>query len=160
MTQLIVQGIKELDTALKTLPKGMRKNYLRKALRRGGAIVRDKVKSKAPVGQGPTAKGLKHGRLKRLVRTKARRGGRTYVKVSVFYPKTDARQTGIAGRKNPRDAFYWKFVEFGTRFFPAQPYIRPVVDSSRAQVLRVSIQAVNEGVQKEFAKAKVKRGRA
>jgi HK97 gp10 family phage protein len=30
-----------------------------------------------------------------------------------------------AGRSNPNDPFYWRFLEFGTKFMAARPFLEP-----------------------------------
>lgn len=50
---------------------------------------------------------------------------------------------------NKKDAFYARFVEFGTSKSAARPFLRPAYDAARAKAL----QAANERMQAEVKKA-------
>lgn len=50
---------------------------------------------------------------------------------------------------NKKDAFYARFVEFGTSKMAARPFLRPAYDAARAKAL----QAANERMQAEVKKA-------
>lgn len=116
-----LQGFDDLITKLKAIAPAMRKRVLRNALAAGGRIVRDEAKRLAPILQNPTpyrTRGLIRKSL--AVRTSkiARRSGDVGVFVNV-------KPTKIArGAKSPRDPFYWRFLEFGTKKMAARPFLQ------------------------------------
>lgn len=54
-------------------------------------------------------------------------------------PRSLSAVVGIA-----RAAFYWKFLEFGTRFLSARPFVRPAADSNRLDHRRRLIAALQK----------------
>lgn len=45
-------------------------------------------------------------------------------------------------------ANYWMHQEFGTRYMPAHPYLRPAVDTGQAQALRAMIRVIEADIKK------------
>ena len=145
-----IQAIDDLNKLLEQLTPKLRKKTLRRAVRKAIVVTRDDIKATAPIRQSHKVvkyrKGIdrpKPGRLRRLVRVKARRGKRTYLKVSLFYP------TEGAGN-DPKNAFYWRFLEDGTKHMPAQPYILPAVDRTFNRVIRVMTGETRAGIAAEL----------
>lgn len=147
-----LEGAEALGKALRRLPPKLRKKHLRTAIRRGVALIRDDIKRTAPVRPAGTGgkDRPKPGRLRRLVRIKARRPKRGYLKVSLFYPVMKELGT----RNDPKNAFYWRFVVDGTRHSPANDYIQRSVDKNFRRVLSKVISETNSGVRSELAKLK------
>ncbi len=145
-------NVGNLDHLLRTLPRKMTNKHVRRATRQGAAMVRDRIKQIAPVRDRRNLgyrKGNRRpppGRLRRLVRSKGRRGKRTYTKASVFYPTEGAGHD----RKN---AFYWRFVNFGTRHMPPQPYIDVAAAQMFRPVVRHTVKEVNTGIRVEMRRA-------
>jgi HK97 gp10 family phage protein len=135
LAKIELTGFEELDRAFKVIPPKLRRKALRTAMRRGIVLIRDEVKQTAPIRQ--STKVIKYqdgvrpkpGRLRRLVRVKPRRPKRGYMKVSLLYP------TQGAGN-DPKNAFYWRFIEFGTRHFPARAYIRRATSKNFGKVVQ------------------------
>lgn len=129
-----IDGLRETIAELRGLPDKLRKRALRNALAAGGRVVRDAARKAAPVinpADPMVLKGYrKPGTLKRaiVVRTskRARRGGDLGVFVNVR-PANGAAK----GAKNPKDPFYWRFVEFGTKRTRPKPFLRPAVPQLR-----------------------------
>lgn len=114
----LIQGGRQLDDLLKTLPKKLERNVMRAALREGGVVMRNEVKSRVPVDDGD---------LRRSVRVSTRsRKGEVYASVK-------------AGNKK---AYYAGMVEFGTR-----PHLVKVDDRDRGinnrTGRRVSVTTIN-----------------
>lgn len=112
-----VEGLNRLLDALKKLPDEVSGRELRRAVSKGARVVKAAAKSNAPVATG---------RLKRViytVRDKDRSGRdvETYI--------TGVR-SGKRYQKKNNDAFYWRFVEFGTSKMAAKPFLRPAFDST------------------------------
>ena len=146
-----IQGAEELEKMLLALPKRLRVKHLRRAIRRGISLTRDDIKANAPVrstGDVAYRKGArrpKPGRLRRLVRIKARRGKRGYLKVSLFYPVEGAGN-------NPKNAFYHRFVRDGTRNMRGNDYVMRSADTTFPRVVAIVIAETNTGVREELAK--------
>lgn len=114
----LITGGRQLDDLLKTLPKKLERNVMRAALREGGVVMREEVKSRVPVDDGT---------LRRSVRVSTRsRKGEVYASVK-------------AGNKK---AYYANMVEFGTR-----PHLVKVDDRDRGinqrNGRRISVTTIN-----------------
>jgi HK97 gp10 family phage protein len=102
VTQVVeVRGLRELREALlRKIPENMQGKVLQKALSAGTApVVRD-ARQRAPV---------KSGVLKRAIhamRSKLNSNG-------IFEERIVRVRHGKKQQKNNRDAFYWRFIEFG-----------------------------------------------
>ncbi len=149
-----LKGFDSVERLLNQLPVKMRNKHLRRATNQAIAVVRNDIKSTAPVRGGDSRsyrrgqKRPKPGRLRRLVRSKARRGKKGYLKASLFYPTP----VGTSGN-DPKNAFYWRFVEFGTKHMPARHFIDRSVKRTFKRVLRKYVDNVRVGVREEIRKA-------
>jgi len=151
---LELEGATEVVKMLKALPPSVGKKHMRRAIRQGIILVRTTIKATAPQRSSAKSRGVRKGqkqtrpgRLRRLVRVKARRGKRGYLKVSLMYPTEGTSD-------NPKNAFYWRFVEFGTRIQQANPYIQRAVDLNFQGILRHVINETNKGLREELNKVK------
>ncbi len=158
---LKLEGAEELEKLLKRVPATVGKKHMRRAIRQSIVLVRNTIKATAPIRSAASKRGVrrgqrqvKPGRLRRLVRVKARRGKRGYLKVSLQYP-TEGKSD------NPKNAFYWRFVVDGFvhtngTFIPGNDYIQRAVDINFRGVLAHVIRETNAGVRAELAKSGVK----
>lgn len=127
-------GLKELDRAVKKLPKGMQRRVLNNALRAGGRVIQKKAKALVPVKTGTLKRSI-------VVRTgKAKQGAAT-----VFVTTTSGK-----GEKN--DAWYSHIVEFGGKRVRKQPFLRPAFDETHKEQLDAMGEALAQGIIKETAK--------
>lgn len=123
---LNVRGYDEIRAQLKALPDKLRRRAIANALRKGGRVVRDYARARTPVLKVSTRSGasaLRRG-VRRVgtvrdaisVRTSktAKRRGDVGVFVNVR-PLTKAQRIGgkWRGKVDPRDPFYWRWLEFG-----------------------------------------------
>lgn len=53
---------------------------------------------------------------------------------------------------DPRNAFYWRFVELGTINMPAHPFIRPAFDTTEELAARIAIQRMNQAIDEVLSK--------
>lgn len=112
-----LEGIDELERVLRELPKKIRTQALRKALREGAKAIQAEARRNAPVLQVAVPY-RKPGTLRRNIVIRAskfaRRAGDEGVFVGVR-PLSGARQKklGKAGAQNPNDPYYWWWQEFG-----------------------------------------------
>ena len=62
---------------------------------------------------------------------------------------TKAGPTGRVGL-NSKDAYYWKFVEFGTRRHPARPFFRPAADAEGDDYV-ARIRAIGPAIERDLS---------
>ena len=162
-----VRGIPELKAALASIVPKLRRQALRNALSAGARVVRDDARRRAPVlAAGMRAPYREPGTVKRaiVVRTskQARRKGDVGVFVNVR-PLPGAKYKTVRGlfggkrrvlasasqrsAKNPKDPFYWRFLEFGTKFMAARPFLQPAT-ARLADALDVFKRQIGPQIQK------------
>ena len=127
-----VEGLGELLRRMEALPKeitGKNGGPVRRALGRAARLVRDEVRTNAPRRSGNLVANIIAAR----VRDDRPAGVAERFVVSVRgkrqrYANTqENRRSGRVGKTYQRDgdAFYWKFIEFGTARLAARPFIQP-----------------------------------
>lgn len=129
-----IDGLQELSQALRELPKNIGRNVLRGSVNAGATVIRQEAVQRAPISTGPVADGHPPpGTLKKAIYQKQIREKSTDQK-QVFY--VGVRHGSTAGKKGSknrlsRDAYYWRFVEFGTVKMAAQPFLRPAFEAMK-----------------------------
>lgn len=129
-----VTGLSELAAALRELPQRIGKNVLRGSVAAGAAVVRIEAKSKAPVFTGDVSKGHPPpGTLKRAIYQKGIRELSDDQKQVFFVGVRQGKKYRNQGKKGDKsqDAYYWRWVEFGTSKQPAHPFLRPAFEASK-----------------------------
>jgi HK97 gp10 family phage protein len=119
MSSVQIVGLADLQSDFQKLAKAQSAKALRRATVAGAKVIRDEARARAP---------KKSGKLRRNI-------------VSAALRQKDAPGLATAGvrvRSNgkadsPNNAFYWRFVELGTQFMKATPFMRPAFDASIAQ---------------------------
>lgn len=107
-----IEGAKELDKVLASLPKAVGKAQLKSALRRSAKPIVKEARTRAPKDTGAMAKSIK-------VRTMTR----TRVPAAISIGP-DAEH------------FYGRFPEFGTSKIKATPFLRPAWDTNKRTVVK------------------------
>lgn len=150
-----INGLNELQKAMNALGRKASNRIAVKAMRKGGAIIRDKARANAPVLK-ETVPHRKAGTLKKAIhsRTKVGRNGKTntYVWVKGLSTKQILKfkdKTGKGSAYNPRDPFYWRFIEFGTSKMPARPFLRPAFEQSKAKAAEEIITTLHDEIIRE-----------
>jgi HK97 gp10 family phage protein len=133
-----IEGLAELNRALRELPQRIANRGLRTAVYAGAKVIRDEARHRAPkAAQSLGTKQPSAGTLKRSVIMKHIRelsgGGRQTFYVLVRQGKK-YRNQGKRGNLS-QDAWYWRFVEFGTRKMAARPFLRPALESRRREAV-------------------------
>lgn len=125
MIETTVTGLPDLKRALADLVPGLRRRVLRNALAAGARVVRDDAKQRAPVLQ-PTLRAPYRtpGTVKKAIVVRTSKVARRRGDVGVFVNVRPALK-GARGAKSKTDPFYWRFLEFGTRFMAARPFLQP-----------------------------------
>jgi HK97 gp10 family phage protein len=138
-----VQGAAELERALAALgPEATRVGRI--ALRKQANDLRDKVRAAAPVGEASTVRrrttkrGLvriaDYGRLRDNIKTREERARADNAVVM-------AVTTG--------NAFWGRFLEFGTRKMSARPFFRPVWDNAKPGIVQALTRALGAGIERK-----------
>lgn len=118
-TGFLVEGGEELKEALNALGEHASGTYLLHAVRRGGEITRDVAEQLAP-RSATGSKGRAPGHLAANITMVDETATPTLAEVSVGTERT---------------AFYGFFQEAGTRYHPAQPFLRPAADETQESVV-------------------------
>lgn len=132
---LNVRGIEDLKAELRAFPPKLRKRALMTALKAAGRVFRDEARRLTPRLQVPVFRKGQQIRTPGLVRQKLsvrpskiiRRQGDLGVFVNVR-PAQGAKVRKVGGKRigvrlserganNPRDPFYWRWLEFGKKGF-------------------------------------------
>lgn len=150
--ELKVSGLKELNDALKALPREVSEKLLNGAVAKAAAVIRDETKLRAPIALRAhfNYRGMKAppGTLRRAVYA-------VHVKeMDTFFHKLwrVGVRHGRLQQKSQRDAFYWWWVENGHKFVarrgrglgtirsrraaattrvPAYPFLRPAFEAKK-----------------------------
>jgi HK97 gp10 family phage protein len=107
---------------------------MRRTTHRIAAQIRDEIKRAAPKDTGT---------LKKAVKAVRRRGSRDAVESVVIITR---------GKAATNDAFYWRFVEYGTKKVPPRPFVAPVYKRFRSTYKRVMKEELKKQIAKEMAK--------
>ena len=103
-----MRGLSQLE---KKLLKGVSKEKISQVVRLNTAELTQKAKDRAPVSTEKTNPGGAHGQLKRSIIPSMSSGG-------------------MVGKVNAT-VDYAEYVEMGTRFMAAQPYMKPAFDQQK-----------------------------
>lgn len=147
MISIKIEGAAEIQKVLDSLAPRVRGKVMVAALRSGGNVIRTSAKQRIPIRSEPGAKAFRKGG------SKGRLPG--FGRASVIVRKVrggDIVEVGASKR-----AFYLRFLEFGTRFISARPWLRPAFDETGAAVLerigaslRTNIDRIATGAARQF----------
>jgi HK97 gp10 family phage protein len=156
MMTMRIDGLKELQNALKELPKEIQKRPLRSAVSAGAKVIADEAIKKAPQGEtGNLRKSIYRYRSRRQSTT----GKETFL-VGVrkgkakFVDNSRNRRLGRVGKtyQTQGEAYYWRFVEFGTSSQPARPFLRPAFENSKERAVQVMKERLGKAIETQARK--------
>ena len=133
-----VQGLDQLAKALRELPQRVARNGLRAAVYAGAKVIRDEAKLHAPVATGnlganqPPPGTLKRSVIMKQIPELSGAQKQTFY-VTVRHGKTYRKQAKKGNLS--QDAWYWRFVEFGTVKMSARPFLRPAFDMKKHEAV-------------------------
>lgn len=147
-----IEGLAQLERALRELPERIAHRALRVSVYAGAKVIRDAARAQAPkAAQSLGHKRPSPGTLKRSVIMKHIRelsgGGRQTFYVLVRQGRK-YRNQGKRGNLS-QDAWYWRFVEFGTRKMNARPFLRPALESRRREAVGAIKQRLTQRIEIE-----------
>lgn len=141
-------GLDDLKAKLSEIPKVLRRRLLRNWLAAGGRVVRDEAKRNAPVlaASSRTAPYRKPGTVRDAISVRTSKLSRRRGDVGVFVNVKPAK-SGQRGAKSPNDPYYWRWLEFGSKFARAFGFLR-----AGAGKLPMALQAFERSAGKWFTK--------
>lgn len=159
------RGLAELRRSMEELPRRVDKKILNDGLLVAARVVRDEARDLAPELSSDDPR-WSRGALKRAIRAARIRPREFAAEAIVSVRKLSGRATSRfkqkqrerarAGKKarriDPRDAYYWFFVEFGTARMPARPFLRPAFERRKVEAVDAAIKFYRQRVQLELAK--------
>lgn len=150
MAQVRITGAREMELVLRQLPDTIAKKTLTQALRAAAEPILDEARTLAPVGQ--ESKG--RVRLRRTKRGKVTIANYGKLKLNLRIATVPASQTPHSATVavTVGKAFWGLFVEFGTRFMSAKPFLRPAFESKKVQTLNQLGQALGTEIEKAARK--------
>jgi HK97 gp10 family phage protein len=159
-----LKGLDPILDRLRQLPPRAANRAMRRALRKGGNVIRDVARSNARAIDNPETS---NAIFRNIVvqgggrRTERREGG-PVMRVGVLggarnYAAYGEIKTGRSGKGNPGgDTWYWRLVEFGTARTRARPFMRPAMQSGSAAAFAAVAAAAPAELDKELAKMGIK----
>lgn len=134
-TYVKVAGLRQLGEAMKSMSADMRGKVGRAAANAGAQVIKKKAIALAPISDKPHQLGVRKGEIvqpgnlrKNII---VKRLPDTEKSLSHQYIIGVRHGSGKAGK----DAFYWKFLEFGTAKMAARPFMRPAFESSKTEAV-------------------------
>lgn len=124
-----VEGLRKIQKNLKKLDGKVERKIARSAVGKAGTILLKAARAKAPVGTGAVKKSL-------TKRSRHRAKDDFYsvlisVRSGVFRSSRSARRRGVGAEYQPDETIrYYRFLELGTKYHAAQPFLQPVIDQS------------------------------
>ena len=141
MTQR-VKGLSELLATLRKLPNEFKGDPTRRGLRVGAGLIRDDAAQRAPVDEG----GLSANIVARNIPPR-------------YLPPGAAAGLSIMGSRagkagDPKNAYYYAFVELGTKNQAAQPFLRPAFESQKGNAVSAYADEFRRNIDRAVERAK------
>lgn len=133
---IAIEGDKELQEILDQLAPKVSRNLMRSTIHGVASEIAKEAKRKAPRDTGTLRKAIK------AKRRRPRTPDKPFSDVMVEH-----------GRDANHDAFYWRFVEYGTQDQPERPFIRPAIDLLRPQVPEIMRQQFGKKLEATLKRA-------
>lgn len=139
-TLLDFSGLEDISRDLQLLSGAENNRVLREATRAGANVLKEEVVSRAPVRRGKLRRNV-------VVLSRCSRDGgmESGVHIRGVNPDTGNSDNTMKA-DNPRNAFYWRFVEMGTVNMPPHPFVRPAFDVRSEQAAQVAIARMNRAI--------------
>lgn len=137
-----VKGLRELGERMKGLSEAVNNRIARAATAAGAVVIRNAAQAKVPVDTGNLKKNII---VKRLPK------GESSLTSEHIVTVRQGKLTKKQKDKGLEDAYYGKFVEYGTAKMPARPYMRPAFDQNKEK----AVQAIKDRIEKRLNKAGV-----
>ncbi|AZI87186.1 MULTISPECIES: HK97-gp10 family putative phage morphogenesis protein [Kosakonia] len=145
-TSLDFSGLLDLSEDLATLSKAENRKVMRDATRAGATIFKDEAVSRAPVKTGKLKKNI-------VVLTQRERNGAisSGVHIRGTNPRTGASDKTMKA-SDPRNAYYWRFIEMGTSTMPPVPFVRPAYEAREEDAVNAAFAEANAAIDRVLSK--------
>jgi len=159
------KGFAELEQNLLALGREIHEKGVKRMMSQAAVPMRDDAKRRAPVLQTPTPRRLP-GTLRDAIRIWRQRrtpyavtyyvGVKRLSRGAIRKFKMEQKSKGrrSVSSDNPKDPYYWLWVESGTSKMAARPYLRPAFESKKTESVRVALKEGQEFIRKTVAKFK------
>jgi HK97 gp10 family phage protein len=150
-----IEGLAELGKALRELPERVARNGLRVSVYAGAKVVRDEARARAPkAAQSLGPNQPPPGTLKRSVIMKHIPELSSLTRQTFFVTVRHGKKYRKQGKKGnlSQDAWYWRFVEFGTQKMRARPFLRPALEAKRREAGQAMKDRLSERIEMEASK--------
>lgn len=174
--ELNLTGLESLKAKLAAVSDVTRNKAGRNALRKAANIVRDRARANAARIDDPATKeDISKNIVVSWSNRNFKRTGDLTFRIGVMggarqYANTkDNVRKGRAGKLyktsgdkgNPGgDTWYWRYQEFGTQHNPAQPFMRPAMNSADIGVIDVFVNEFSAAIDRQVLRAAKKGGQA
>lgn len=144
-----VAGLRELAQACRELPERVGRSALREATSAGAAVIREEAKARAPVYTGEVTAGHPPpGTLRKAVAMYRNNSASGPLKQVFSVGVRHGKSRQKVGKTN-RDAYYWRFVEFGTAKMSARPFLRPAFEATKVRAVETIAAVLRQRIAKE-----------
>lgn len=137
-----VLGLKEVDDVLNNIAPNQARRLARATITGIAARIRKEARARAPRDTGD---------LKKAIKSRNERGD-PFKPVSSVYVER--------GRNTRYDAYYWRFIEYGTVNKEAVPFFSPAIDEVRADLTRIVREEFGKKLEKALKRERKKQGLA
>ena len=141
--EIKVEGLKEFEAELLGLPPKIADQTLQAALTMAALPIVNEARARVPIAH--EAYRLDGGGLatpgwlkQRIVRKKVK--------------ETSDSAEVVVTIRDKRQAYFWKFIEFGTSKMAATPFMRPAFEAKQADALARFVDRIKTGIQKAVTK--------
>jgi HK97 gp10 family phage protein len=156
MIGIKVDGLKELEKALMELPKEIQGRPLRSAVSGAAGLIAKRAKEKVPVGETGNLKSA-------IFRYRSRRNsatGRETFFVGIRQGKAQYKDTALNRRKGrvgkkyntQGEAYYWRFLEFGTAKMSKKPFLRPAFEENKQGAVDIMKERLRKAIDNQVKK--------
>lgn len=134
MIKIEVTGLRELGEKMRELDIDLRTGLLRAATGVAASSIRKEVEQRAPARTGTLKRAIYVKRMTvmsddyRQVFAIGVRKGKHYQKFELKFGKNKGQTVDM-------DAFYARYVEFGTRHMKARPFMRPAFEAKKGAAI-------------------------
>ena len=152
MTTVQIKGLAELNRALAELPPRLARNVLRGSVAAGAAVIRQEAKERAPRYAGEVAAGHPPpGTLKRAIYSAQARRLSSLLEQVYHVGVVSGKRAKVGKTKSgkSKDAYYWRFVEFGTVKMAARPFLRPAFEAKKLEAVEAIRRYMAERIARE-----------
>lgn len=145
-----LQGFKELESLLSTLPSKIENKVLQSATRGAISIAKPDIAAAAPRSTESVSTSSLDGISERSIASRTYGQLHTNIKVE---NKRKGKSKGSRGAAiTTGDSFWGFFLEFGTRYIPAKPWFEPAFRKNNVRMLEELKRRLAIGIDREAKK--------